>query len=159
MLEIFPWTGSRVFSSAVASVVAAQTPSWDILQRFNSPGAVFGFVVDGDRTFLRHKCRLHGLGKGSYFVVPAGGAELTSAGGRVLLIQAPGADFPFMLGGPIERAGRLRYIDGCTDSLLIPPWRMGEACLNHLHIPAGTKQTMHTHPSDRIGVVFKGSVS
>ena len=66
------------------------------------------------------------------------------------------ADSPFQIGGPIERLGRLRYIDGCTDSLLIPPWRRGEACLNLLHIPPGVEQTMHTHPSDRIGVVVSG---
>lgn len=31
----------------------------------------------------------------------------------------------FHLGGPTEERGRLRYIDGCTDSLRIapPPWR------------------------------------
>jgi len=27
----------------------------------------------------------------------------------------------FHLGGPVEETGRLRYIDGCTDSLLIRP--------------------------------------
>lgn len=60
------------------------------------------------------------------------------------------------LGGPIEREGRLKYIDGCTDSLLISPVKMGDPCLNLLHFPEGIDQTAHTHPSHRIGVVAKG---
>lgn len=62
-----------------------------------------------------------------------------------------------MVGGPIEDRGRLRYIDGCTDTLLIPPWRRGEACLNLLHLPPGIEQTMHTHPSDRAGMTVRGA--
>ncbi len=62
----------------------------------------------------------------------------------------------FLLGGPVEPEGRLKYIDGCTDSLLLPPWKKGEPCLNHLHFPPGIDQTMHTHPSVRLGVVVNG---
>jgi len=58
--------------------------------------------------------------------------------------------------GKIEETGRLKYIDGCTDSLLIPPVKMGDPCLNHLHFPTGIDQTCHTHPSHRIGVVYRG---
>lgn len=63
----------------------------------------------------------------------------------------------FLLGGPIQSEGRLNYIDGCTDSLLIPPIKLGNPCLNHLHFPSGIDQTQHTHPSHRIGIVAKGS--
>jgi hypothetical protein len=62
----------------------------------------------------------------------------------------------FQIGGPLEARGRLRYIDGCTDSLLIPPALRGDPCLNHLHIPPRTRQTLHTHPSVRIGVIASG---
>lgn len=61
-----------------------------------------------------------------------------------------------LIGGPIEREGRLKYIDGCTDSLLINPVKMGDPCLNHLHFPSGVDQTQHTHPSHRIGIVAGG---
>lgn len=61
------------------------------------------------------------------------------------------------MGGPVEQQGRLRYIDGCTDSLLIGPTVLGDPCLNHLHIPAGTAQTRHTHPSIRVGIIARGS--
>lgn len=61
-----------------------------------------------------------------------------------------------LIGGPIEETGRLKYIDGCTDSLLIPPIKKGDPCLNHLHFPPRIMQTMHTHPTDRVGIVTKG---
>lgn len=60
-------------------------------------------------------------------------------------------------GGYIESEGRLKYIDGCTDSLLIPPVKLGDPCLNHLHFPDKIDQTQHTHPSHRIGIVAKGN--
>ena len=63
----------------------------------------------------------------------------------------------FCIGGPLETKGRLAYIDGCTDSLLIPPVKMGDPCFNHLHFPTDIVQTQHTHPSHRIGMVTKGS--
>lgn len=56
-----------------------------------------------------------------------------------------------------ERKGRLNYIDGCTDSLLIPPIKKGDPCLNHLHFPKGIIQTQHTHPTHRVGIVSKGN--
>lgn len=58
--------------------------------------------------------------------------------------------------GPVERTGRLKYIDGCTDSLLIGPPRKGDPCLNHLHFPFQIEQTMHTHPSVRAGMILRG---
>lgn len=61
------------------------------------------------------------------------------------------------IGGPIEATGRLKYIDGCTDSLLIPPVKKGDPCLNHLHFPSSIVQTAHTHPSHRIGIVASGN--
>jgi hypothetical protein len=60
------------------------------------------------------------------------------------------------IGGVVEETGRLKYIDGCTDSLLIPPVKKGDPCLNHLHFPKGITQTAHTHPSHRIGIVIRG---
>lgn len=75
---------------------------------------------------------------------------------RILIIQVLDYDGMRIFGGPLEQQGRLKYIDGCTDSLLIPPVKLGDPCLNHLHFPAGINQTMHTHPSIRIGYVYRG---
>lgn len=93
------------------------------------------------------------LQPGMYFRVPGPFSILYGIG---IVITRIGEGSIFQIGGPIERHGRLRYIDGCTDTLLISPLRAGDACLNHLHFPVGIKQTMHTHPSVRVGIVAKG---
>ena len=58
--------------------------------------------------------------------------------------------------GTSEDHGRLSYIDGCTDSLLVCPPRLGDPCLNYLHFPVGIDQTQHLHPSIRMGIVIGG---
>lgn len=156
MLETFDWTDGVVLDEPHAIVLPAIEPGWNLVSAFAEKGAVFGFVLEGECARLRRHGVSYPLTTGTYFVTNSGGAALTSPGANILLIMAPGADFPFMIGGPIEPRGRMRYIDGCTDSLLIPPWKKGEPCLNLLHIPQGIEQTMHTHPSDRIGVVVSG---
>ena len=65
----------------------------------------------------------------------------------------------FSVGGPVldfGADGRLPYIDGCSDTLLVSPVVKGAPCLNHLHFPPNIKQTQHTHPSGRAGVVIRG---
>ena len=61
-----------------------------------------------------------------------------------------------VIGGPVEEKGRLRYIDGCTDALLIGPPVLGDPCFNLLHFPKHIRQTMHTHPSLRCGITVSG---
>jgi hypothetical protein len=75
---------------------------------------------------------------------------------KAIIIERIGQFGTMMVGGPIEVVGRLKYIDGCTDSLLVPPVMKGDPCLNHLHFPVGIDQTSHTHPSMRVGMVTKG---
>jgi quercetin dioxygenase-like cupin family protein len=60
------------------------------------------------------------------------------------------------IGGPVESTGRLQYIDGCSDTLLISPLKLGMPCLNFLHFPPDTKQSSHFHPSFRFGIVTEG---
>ncbi len=86
-----------------------------------------------------------------------------SASGNVFLNGGSGITFQTkayrpqrLIGGPIEEAGRLKYIDGCTDSLLVPPVKFGDPCLNALYFPPKTNQTQHTHPSLRAGLVVRG---
>ena len=103
------------------------------------------------------KCRTgtYPLGEGLYAAVP--GAGSISGQGRGMVVTRHGYLGLFQLGGPIEARGRLRYIDGCTDTLLIGPPVLGEPCFNHLHIPSSTHQTQHTHPSIRVGLIARGS--
>lgn len=106
------------------------------------------------------------IGNGMYFSV-AGEFDIESIYcGKVILIEVlhtkgiyPINKFKamFTVGGAIEAEGRLKYIDGCTDSILIHPVKKGDPCFNHLHFPTNIKQTPHTHPSHRIGVVAKGN--
>jgi mannose-6-phosphate isomerase-like protein (cupin superfamily) len=104
----------------------------DVLELGNVDTAYFGFVQEGEATLV------------------------TVSGGRGIVMAREFHQAFFMIGGPVEPKGRLKYIDGCTDSLLIAPVKMGDPCLNLLYFPPGIDQTPHTHPSDRIGVVFSG---
>lgn len=56
----------------------------------------------------------------------------------------------------INLPGKLSYIDGCSDSLLVYPPRLGDPSLNYLHFPENINQSFHTHPSIRIGCVIDG---
>lgn len=58
--------------------------------------------------------------------------------------------------GDVEEQGRLIYIDGCSDSILVYPPRSGDPSLNHLHFPKGVNQSFHTHPTIRLGCVIRG---
>ncbi|MBL9007566.1 MAG: cupin domain-containing protein [Myxococcales bacterium] len=114
----------------------------------------FGLVTDGEIALTRGPDRFT-LRKGAFFVVP-GAADLDGTRGRCLVISRLRYQGLFQIGGPLEARGRLRYIDGCSDTLLVCPPRLGEPCLNHLHIPPGTHQSAHSHPSERIGVIAGG---
>ena len=89
-----------------------------------------------------------------YFAVP--GAASVEGEGAGIVVTRLGHRGLFSLGGPVEASGRLRYIDGCTDSLLVPPVLRGDPCLNALFFPPGIDQTEHTHPTDRVGLVASG---
>ena len=78
------------------------------------------------------------------------------AGGKGIAVSREKWQGFMHIGGPAEHEGRLKYIDGCTDSLLIPPVKFGDPCLNLLFFPEGIDQTAHTHPSDRIGMIMSG---
>lgn len=118
-----------------------------------SDGTHFVYVGSGEATLEIAQGRF-ALRTGMYASV--GGVGRITGDGSGLCVTRQGWRGPFLLGGPIEQRGRLRYIDGCTDSLLLAPPVCGDPCLNHLHIPAGTAQSAHVHPSVRVGVIARG---
>ena len=119
------------------------------------PGATaFGMVTTGQTQLRDAETRVFDLSAGMFFVLPDGGV---ARGGSGLVIVWAGYRGLRQIGGPLEATGRLRYIDGCSDTLLVCPPRLGDPCLNHLHIPPRTDQTPHTHPSMRIGVILRGT--
>lgn len=114
----------------------------------------FGVVLNGEIK-LSYESRVRHLVAGDFFSVI--GPAVIDSSGLGMVNSARGYRGMNVFGGPLEERGRLRYIDGCTDTLLISPVRKGDPCLNHLHFPKGITQTPHTHPSVRTGIVFKGS--
>jgi quercetin dioxygenase-like cupin family protein len=91
----------------------------------------------------------------SYFV-SADPRMVNAERGSCLVIAVHGYRGIAQLGARLEDRGRLRYIDGCTDTLLVCPPKAGEPCLNHLHIPPHTRQSTHVHPSVRLGIIARG---
>ena len=53
--------------------------------------------------------------------------------------------------------GNLSYIDGGSNTTAINPGRLGDPVVNYVHFPAHMYQTLHTHPSHRIGFILKGN--
>lgn len=116
-------------------------------------GTHFGYVYEGKLT-LQHASGTFDIHAGMYFAAP-GHAQLHGEGSGIAITRLGFNGF-FTIGGPVEAQGRLKYIDGCTDSLLVPPVMMGDSCLNLLYFPTGIDQTLHTHPSMRVGMVIRG---
>lgn len=114
--------------------------------------SAFGVVADGEAEILIGP-RTHRLGAGMYFSAP-GPAIITGLCGLACLK----GDYSSLLsiGGPVEARGRLKYIDGCSDTVLLSPTVLGDPCLNLLYAPAGTNQSAHTHPSVRAGLIMEG---
>ena len=125
----------------------------DVLE-LSDDGTHFGYVHEGAAT-LETACGTYTLRQGMYFASPS--ACRVGGPSRGVVVTRLGYRGVFTLGGPVEQRGRLRYIDGCTDSLLIPPQMSGDPCLNALYFPAGVSQTEHTHPSARVGLVARGT--
>lgn len=111
-------------------------------------------VFDGEFEVLL-KSGLHHLSRDCFGSFP--GEASIKGNGRALILSSIGYESPVLTGGPIEEQGRLRYIDGCTASILLPPQVRGEPCLNFMHLPRQISQTMHTHPSLRAGIVLSGN--
>lgn len=85
-----------------------------------------------------------------------GKATLTGEG-RALVSTRKNYTGINQIGGPIEHKGRLRYINGCSSTLLLPALKLGDPCFNFLHVPRHVDQTAHTHPTLRVGYVVSGN--
>jgi mannose-6-phosphate isomerase-like protein (cupin superfamily) len=121
--------------------------------KISADGTHFGFVFSGE-AILQTKFGNFTLREKMYFCVPD---AFLIEGGEGIIVTRNDYKGMFGIGGAIEENGRLRYIDGCRDTLLIPPLLKGDPCLNALYFPPKITQTSHTHPSVRVGIVAKGS--
>lgn len=114
----------------------------------------YGYVLQG-RARIEAGHSAYTMQAGGYFSIP--GAFLVEAEFATVVIITRLGYRGLMQAGEIENIGRLSYIDGCSDTLLISPPRLGDPCFNYLHFPKGINQSQHTHPSVRFGVVARGS--
>jgi hypothetical protein len=119
-------------------------------------GACYGFVGQGEIVLQGENGFTHTIGAGGFFSTRNGLHAQLRPNSVMIVAQALGFVGMPSAGGPIESMGRLRYIDGCSDTLLIAPQLKGNPCFNHLHFPVGIDQTEHTHPSTRFGYVHGG---
>lgn len=128
----------------------------DVLQLPNT-GTHFGFVYSGNPVLFRATgSQDYKLYPGMYFSLPGEG-WIGGKGSSGFVVTCPSFTGVFLIGGAIEETGRLNYINGGTDSVLIPPVMQGDPCLNALYFPPGVEQTVHTHPSYRMIMVVAGS--
>lgn len=115
----------------------------------------FGYCISGDNNFAKFPDgRTFPIYKNSYFSI-AESCEI-HGDGKIEVISRFGYKGQTVFGTEVESWGRLNYIDGCTDTLLVPPVKLGDACYNALYFPPNTDQTFHTHPSLRAGMVIAG---
>jgi len=132
---------------------------WHHPLELSASGTHFGIVYRGQPHLHRaaHSDNYR-LQSGMYFSLPGSGYidGAASAGMVITLLRDPGM---FMVGGPLAACGRLAYINGGTSSPLIPPICRGDPCLHGMYLPAGVEQTLHTHPSYRVGLVVAGGGS
>lgn len=121
---------------------------------YDSNSTHFGYVYSGSCQ-IEYDDNVFNLKNGMSFSIP--GKFKIHGDGIALIVGRIGVFGLFYICGKIEKEGRLKYIDGCTDTLLIPPVLIGYPCSNFLRIPPNVNQTSHTHPSVRVGLVISGS--
>ena len=119
----------------------------------SSTSSVYGYVLKGNARIKTPGFEIAGAA-GTFFCAP--GVVSLELDGTIVTIERYGFR-AIATAGMIESKGRLAYINGCSDSVLVMPPRMGDPVLNHLHFPASIDQTQHRHPSVRLGVVARGS--
>ena len=113
----------------------------------------YGYILDGVATVTANDQDWN-LKAGNYFAFHGKGA-IMGQGFKMWTVARLGFKcMPVM--GQVESNGRLSYIDGCSDSVLVSMPRYGDPVLNYLHFPTGILQSQHTHPSLRMGVVIGG---
>ena len=113
-------------------------------------GHVFGVVLSGV-AMVNNQI----LYKNDFFSVPAP-FEAKAEGKVAMFIRSGWRGHKINSATLSVDKGDLKYIDGCTDTLLVCPPRKGDPCFNALYFPPNVDQTFHTHPSQRLGAVVHG---
>jgi mannose-6-phosphate isomerase-like protein (cupin superfamily) len=124
---------------------------------FQEPGSFWGFVKRGVAT-IRSETVCWVVNAGQWFCLfNENVTQLQLTEQAQLFVVHDRAHIGLIsMGGPVEKMGRLQYIDHCTDTILYAPPVFGDPCLNLLHFPTEINQTAHYHPSSRSGIVYNG---
>ena len=120
-----------------------------------SYSATYGYCINGSAVVVDDNGEWN-VSAGRYFVF-SGQISIKKATDLQMWTVMKVGFKPMTQVGAVESKGRLSYIDGCSDSVLVSMPRYGDPVLNYLHFPTGIYQTQHTHPSIRMGLVIKGS--
>lgn len=125
---------------------------------FDRSGTLWGFVSTGKLKVNARNTQWE-INTGQWFCIllDKNDALVLDEGTKVFGVFSSEHCGLLSMGGPVEPQGRLRYIDGCTDTLLYSPPIIGDPCLNLLHFPKSVDQTSHYHPSSRSGIVYTGA--
>lgn len=89
---------------------------------------------------------------GMYFRAPS--VEVVHGAG--ILMQKTGFDAQTLIGGPDDGRGRLRWINGVRYSLLVPPMKSGDPCLELISFPRNHFGSLITFAFPFIAVVRDG---
>jgi hypothetical protein len=116
--------------------------------------SVYGYAFSDSTLVVDGKQRT--IESGQYFAFFVKESLTVNTVGKVFIVVRLGYKVVDQLGW-VERQGRLSYIDGCSDSLLVYPSRLGDPSLNLLYFPKKIDQSFHLHPSIRIGCVIDGN--
>lgn len=124
---------------------------------FTGNGTIWGFVHQGQMSAETSELEWM-VRPGQWFSFPYQGTIKfdLKKNSKVWMLNGVGHKGLSCVGGPVESKGRLRYIDGCTDTLLYCPPVIGDPCLNLLHFPSNVDQTDHFHPTSRSGMIHRG---
>lgn len=138
---------------ATATMYPARLRVLEGEHELSEPTSTYYGVVVAGHARIAHPALEANAPAGGFFALP-GRARLFAQGLTVVIERLGFRGLPLV--GAIEDQGRLAYVDGCSDSVLVAPPRAGDPVLNHLHFPAATEQRVHRHPSIRLGVVVRG---
>ena len=119
----------------------------------NEYSTIYGYIFSGKATLPNGEV----ANEGKYFSYWSWGSDEISYTGKIVLITRIGFKGQNIIGDKLESTGRLCYIDGCSDTLLVYPPRLGDPTLNALYFPPNIQQSYHIHPSIRLGFVVSGS--
>lgn len=127
------------------------TPITEQQQEFNPSGTDYVLLQSG--TFTQEQVSFNNT-NGAFcvnqpYVVSGAGMVISFPGLRLL-------ESRYYVQNELD-IGNLTYIDGGTNTTAIGPSRLGDPVVNYVHFPANMYQTLHTHPSHRIGVIIQGA--